>query len=382
MKKLLSFLLKKPIDKVFYSSIMKMLTLSHLLFCRIIIVSALKRPVNIKQVAKEAKVSVMTVSRVLNQPAKVALETRERVQSAIQELGYQPSAVARSLKTRRTFTIGVITVDLVDNFFNQVTAGAEAEARRKGYRIMISSTERDPHYEGEILKLLAERHGEGILIVRDSIELDNDFHELFPDNSIPMVTTGYKLSNIPMSSIDIDNIDGGEKATSHLIKLGHRRIAMITGPVKHKSSRDRTEGYRQALLEANIPCDERLIVYSDYWLAQCGNQGALELFNRNVDFSAIFVQSDELAMGVYLALRQKNLRIPEDISIVSYDDIPVAEYLDPPLTTIRQPTKSIGIEAVRLLIRQIEGEEGIAEDIHLQTELIERASTILVHPPG
>jgi LacI family transcriptional regulator len=339
-------------------------------------VNASKGPVNIKQVAKEAKVSIMTVSRVLNQPAKVAQETRERVQTAIQKLGYQPSAIARSLKSMRTYTLGVITVDLVDNFFNQVNSGAEAEARRQGYRVMISSTERDPDNEGEILKLLAERHVEGILLVRDSIDLDNDLHDLFPIARIPLVTTGYQLSNIQMSRVDIDNVDGGKKATSHLINLGHRRIAMITGPVNHKSSRDRAEGYRQALQEANIPYDERLVIFSDSWLSKWGNQGAQELIRRGVDFSAIFVQSDEIAMGVYLALRQMNLRIPEDISIVGYDDIPVAEYLDPPLTTIRQPIKSVGVEAVRLLIYQIEAKEAIAKEIFLQTELIERKSTM------
>jgi DNA-binding LacI/PurR family transcriptional regulator len=333
-----------------------------------------KEPVNIKQVASEANVSVMTVSRVINHPAKVAEATRVKVQTAIQKLGYQPSAIARSLKTRRTFTIGVITVDLVDYFFNQVASGAEAEARRMGYRIMLSSTGRDPQYEGEILGLLAERHVEGILVVRDSIDLDTDFQEIFLINSIPMVTTGYKQPNIPMSSIDIDNINGGKKATAHLITLGHRRIAMIAGPVKHKSSRDRAEGYRQALQEADIPYDPCLVVYSDNWLSTQGKLGTLELFNRGVDFSAIFVQSDELAMGTYLALRQKNLHIPDDISVVGYDDIPVAEYLDPPLTTIRQPIKSVGIEAVRLLIQQIEKKEVITQDILLQTEIIERES--------
>jgi LacI family transcriptional regulator len=338
--------------------------------------NTLKGPVNIKQVAKEARVSAMTVSRVLNQPEKVAQETRERVQHAIERMGYQPSAIARSLKTRRTFTIGVITVDLVDNFFNHVTAGAEAEARRLGYRIMLSSTERDPQHEGEILNLLAERHVEGILVVRDAIDLDNDFREVFPTSRLPLVTTGYKQTDIPMSSIDIDNVDGGKKATSHLIQSGHQRIAMVTGPFYHKSSRDRALGYQQALAEAGIPYDERLVIYSDSWNSNCGKQGAKELIDRGEDFTAIFVHSDELAMGVYRTLRQQNLRIPEDISIVGYDDIPVAEYLDPPLTTIHQPIQAVGIEAVRLLIQQIEAKEEITQNILLKTELIERESTI------
>ena len=334
---------------------------------------AVKNQVTIKQVAQEAGVSTQTVSRVLNNRPDVAPETRQQVQQVIARLGYRPSAIARGLISRRTYTLGLITADFSDYFFTQVIVGAEIEARKHGYFLMLSSTERNPQDEPEYIRLLTERHVEGILFARPSTEPDQRHLVDLLRNEVPVVTTAYHIPGEPLTVVDVDNVDGAQQATRCLLECGHRRVAMITGPAPWKSVDDRTEGYTLALAAAGIPFAPRLVAEGD-WSYQSGYRAMQELLARGQPFSALFAQNDQMAIGAIRALREAGRRVPQDVAVVGYDDIPAAEYCDPPLTTIRQPMREVGAVAARLLIQTIEEPGTVHGEVLLKTELIRRAS--------
>src|SRR5215211_3037561 len=252
--------------------------------------------VNIRRVAHEAGVSVQTVSRVLNNRPDVAAETRQRVQQVIAQLGYRPSALARGLSSQRTRTLGLITADFSDYFFIQVIAGAEAEARRYDYRFMLGSTERNPEDEPEYIRLLTEHHVDGILFARPSTEPDNHHLVNLLRDGVPVVSTAYHLPGEPLTVIDVDNEDGAQQATNCLLEHGHRRIAMVSGPMTWKSVNDRSHGYILALEAAGIAFDPDLVAEAD-WSFHGGYQAAQELLARGHSFSAVFAHNDQMAIG-------------------------------------------------------------------------------------
>lgn len=336
------------------------------------------RPVKIKDVADEAGVSTMTVSRVMNKPDVVAEETRIRVQEAIQRLGFYPNAIARSLKSQRAFALGLVTVDLTDAFFTNVAAGAETEARRQGYRLILSSTEHSIQDEPDFVRLLAEQQVDGILLVRDAVEVQDDPLVNLLNIGIPIVTTGYHIPNPNLEIVDVDNIDGGYAACQYLLDCGHRSIAMITGPLFHKSAKDRMTGYCKALTDHGLAFSP-LLVCEGNWSTLSGYTAMKELLDRQISFTAIFVQSDAMAIGAYRAILDTGLQIPEDISVIGYDDLPISEYLTPPLTTMRQPVRKIGELGVAMLIRKINGESPKEGSVLLRTQLIERQSVSKFH---
>jgi LacI family transcriptional regulator len=332
-----------------------------------------KKRLTIAEVAREAGVSSQTVSRVMNDRPDVAPETRERVKQVINQLGYQPSAIARSLASQRTRTLGLITADFSDYFFTQVIAGAEVEARKHGYFFMLGSTERNPQDEPEYIRLLTERHVAGILFARPSTEPD-DRHLLgLLRDGVPVVTTAYYIPGADLTVVDVDNADGAQQATHYLLECGRRQVAMITGPATWKSVHDRTKGYNLALAAAGITLDPGLIAKGD-WSYQSGYRAMGELLGRGVSFSAVFAQNDQMAIGAIRSLREAGRRVPDDVAVVGYDDIPVAEYCDPPLTTIRQPMQEVGKVATRLLIQAIEQPGMDRGEVLLKAELIRRRS--------
>ena len=330
-----------------------------------------KKKITIRDVAAAAGVSHQTVSRVINNRPDVAEETRRRVWQVIEELGYQPSAIARSLVSKRTHTMGLITADFSDYFFTQVIVGAELEARKHGYFFMLCSTERNPTDEPEYLRLLTERQVDGILFARPSTENDSRHILSLIREGVPLVTTAYWLPGEKLTVVDVDNVDGGLQATECLIKLGHRKIGMITGPPGWKSVNDRTEGYKLALERAGIPLDVSLIEHGD-WSYQSGYEAMKRLLEKGAHTMAVFAQNDQMAMGTMRALHEVGRRIPDDVSIVGYDDIPAAAYSQPPLTTIRQPMQQVGEVATRLLIELINDPAAERKEVLLKTELIRR----------
>jgi len=331
-----------------------------------------RKRLTIAEVAREASVSSQTVSRVINNRPDVSPETRQRVQQVIRKLGYQPSALARGLASRRTRTLGLITADFSDYFFTQVIAGAEVEARRHGYFFMLGSTERNPQDEPEYIRLLTEHHVQGILFARPSTEPDNRHLLGLMRDGVPVVTTAYHLPGSDLTVVDVDNVDGAQQATRYLLECGHRQIAMITGPTTWKSVNDRTEGYKLALEAAGIAYDPGLVAEGD-WSYTSGYQAMQEILASGA-CSALYAQNDQMAIAAIRVLREAGRRVPQDVAVVGYDDIPAAEYCDPPLTTIRQPMQEVGQVATRLLIQAIEQPGTARGEILLKAELVRRCS--------
>lgn len=314
------------------------------------------KKITINDVASRAGVSYQTVSRVLNNRPDVSDVTRSRVLRVIEELNYRPSAIARSLVSSKTNTLGLITSELTPYFFTQLITGAEAIARRQGYFLMLACTEnQEPQQESEseYIRLFTERHIEGLYFVYtgEDVEPVRGQIESILHQGVPVVTGSHPLyeSDLNVSLVDVDNVDGGYQATRALIQAGHRCIAMITGPLERRVTQQRSYGYRQALEEAGIPYDPALVV-SGSLLHAGGYQAAQILLNRNISFTGIFGHNDEIAIGAMAALYKAGRRIPDDVAIVGYDDIPSAAYSFPSLTTIRQPMQAVGDAAIKLLL--------------------------------
>jgi LacI family repressor for deo operon, udp, cdd, tsx, nupC, and nupG len=329
-----------------------------------------RKRVTIKDVAARAGVSRQTVSRVLNDEGVVADATRTRVSEAINELGYRPSAIARSLVSQRTFSLAVLTADFGDYTHARIIEGAEAEAREHGYLIFVSGADHGPY--GEPLccsPILSQHHAEGLFIVYHGSDQDN--YEIFEHipRDLPIVTVGYAPGHDSIVTVGIANYQGAFQATQHLLKLGHSRIAHITGPMQMYASQERRRGYEAALQEAGATPEDWWVATGD-WSSSSGYRATLELLGRDCHFTALFVQNDRMAMGALQALREHQLRVPEDVAVVGFDNIPSTPYFDPPLTTIHQPSYDLGRTGARLLIDLINGEPPPSAPIRLGTKLV------------
>jgi len=311
------------------------------------------RPPTIRDVAARAGVSHQTVSRVINDSPRVTEATRERVLSAIRDLAYVPSPMARGLTTNQTRSIGVVADDVSDHFFARVVAGAEAEARRRGYYLMIGSVEPDDEEIG-YLRLMLERRVEALILARPSVPLDEADLDAARSAGVPLVAVGSSdLQGVPV--VDVDNRQGGYDATRHLLEAGHRRIATIVGPAGWPSAAARFEGHRQALREAGVADDQQLVAHAADWGLESGQAAAAALLERGADFTALFAHSDLIALGAIRGLRDAGLRVPDDVSVVGYDDLPVAAYVEPALTTVHQPMGEVGARAAGIVLDRIAG---------------------------
>ncbi|MFN8473128.1 MAG: LacI family DNA-binding transcriptional regulator [Anaerolineae bacterium] len=326
----------------------------------------------IKDVAARAGVSYQTVSRVLNGKGEVSDDTRQRVQTAIDDLDYRPSAIARSLVSQRTHVLGLFTADFSDYTHARIIEGAEAEARHQGYLIFVSGGDRGPDGEPLSTPLLSQHQTEGLLIVYHGS--DRDTGALFEhiSSDLPVVTIGYGRDRSHVVSLGIANVQGGRLATEHLLSLGHRRVALISGPRQFYASQERYVGYTQALAQADLQVDQRLVDAGD-WTSASGYAAMLRLLD-SASFDAVFVQNDRMAMGALQALRERGLRVPDDMAVVGFDDIPSTPYFDPSLTTVHQPNFELGRAAAQTLIDIIHGAPPPAEPIRLATHLVVRLS--------
>jgi LacI family transcriptional regulator, galactose operon repressor len=340
----------------------------------------MKRP-TIRDVAARAGVSHQTVSRVLNDQDNVVRTTRERVLAAIGELGYVPNPSARSLSSNRLHTLGVVTTDISDYFFSQAIAGAEAEARRRGLFLIIGSVEEEAQGdERAYLRLMLERRVEG-LIVAGPTHLERDWllHPL--THRLPIVAIGSDLVVPEVSVVDVDNQRGGRDATLHLVEHGHRTVATITGPLDWRSARERLDGYHEALRLQGLAAESALVEHCADWSVESGREAARRLLVSGRPFTALFAQSDLFALGAISELRSRGLDVPDDVSVVGYDDIPVARYLDPPLTTMSQPMRDVGALAVRLVVDHLgaDGEPREEQGRHLlRAPLVPRGTVAAV----
>ena len=311
-----------------------------------------RRP-TIREVAASAGVSYQTVSRVINGDGYVADATRARVLDAISRLNFVPNGIARSLSSRRSHTLGVVSNDISDHSFAEMAAGAELEARRQGFYLIIGSVEDEsPDDEEAYLRLMQQRRIDGLIVARPHLRPASRRLLAAINDSIPTVAIASRLEARRFHSVDIDNRGGGRLAAAHLIEKGHRAIATITGPLDWPSAQARLDGAREALRAAGISGD-LLVATSAEWGVEGGRSAMTRLLESGGRFTALFAQSDLLALGAIAELQARNLSVPGDVSVVGYDDIPVARYLTPALTTVRQPMPEVGARAVRLLVEEL-----------------------------
>jgi LacI family repressor for deo operon, udp, cdd, tsx, nupC, and nupG len=324
----------------------------------------------IRDVAARARVSHQTVSRVINSDPRVGVETRARVEAAIAKLGYHPNANARSMARGRTHVLACISPNLTDYTFAQLIEGAETEARQLGYFLLSASAPDTVAFTALIEQTLSARRADGLMVINPYADAR---HSLVPHNA-PAVFVGARPRAVAVASVALDDEGAARAATRHLIDLGHRQIAVITGPLAEDCSQDRCAGYRAALEAAGIACDPALVIEGD-WSASSGHGAVMRLSRSGRLPTAVFAQNDRMAMGVMRAARDLGLTVPQHLAVIGVDDMPLASYFDPPLTTMRQDMACIGQTAVRLLIQAIEDPAARPEHISLPAELVVRQST-------
>jgi LacI family transcriptional regulator len=326
----------------------------------------------IREVAEKARVSPTTVSHVINNTRFVSERLRSRVQMAMEELGYRPNAIARSLRRGRTFTIGLILPDSANPFFAEVGRGIEAAAFDNGFSVILCNTEGDYEREEFYVDVLIKKQVDGIIFVAAGDRPAPLLALLKQNASVVMVDRN--VPGVEVDAVLADNCQGGYLVTQHLIELNHRRIGCITGPSNLTPSADRIIGYRRALEQANLSVDESLIMPGDFHI-ESGYAATLRLLNLPDPPTAIFAFNDLMAVGAMHAASQAGVEVPRDLSIVGFDDIELASYVTPALTTVKQPTMEMGKKAVQLLIERIEDKD-IPTRCHISpTELIIRDSS-------
>ena len=324
----------------------------------------------IRDVARASRVSTATVSRVFNDSPLVSVETRERVRAAASRLGYWPNSIARSLITNRTHMVGVLMPDLHGEFFSEILHGVDLKARACGLHILVSRSSSSAEERVGALRSMRGRV-DGLIVMA-------------PDLEDPATLAG-RVGEVPTvylnpdggvrsgDTLSIENVEGARQVVSHLIGLGHRRIAMITGPDRNIDARQRREGYRSALREASIPFEPRLEFAGDF-SERSGYEAMLAILRHEPRPTALFAANDYMAVGAIGALHDHDRRVPEDLAVAGFDDIPLARYLTPPLTTVHVDMLRFGERAVELLRERTTGPRTAARHDVLETRLVVRGS--------
>jgi len=327
--------------------------------------------VSIKDIARVAKVSHSTVSRALHNSPLVNRETAERIRRIAEEMGYRPSAVARSLVTRKSKTIGVVVTTIADPFIAEVVSGIEEVANDHGYSVFLANSNADPDREIKVVHSFHERRVDGILVTASRVGALYMDH--LSEMKVPIVLINNQHPGEFVHSVMIDNVTASRAATEHLIQLGHRRIAYIGDQFGYQSDTERFAGYRQALERAGLTFQPELVVHGD-GKPEGGMRAMERLLALAPPPTAVFCYNDMTALGALRVARMKGFRVPEDISLVGFDDLFIASYTEPPLTTIRQPKRQMGRQAMALLLQLLKGGDS-QQTIWVQGELIVRAST-------
>lgn len=329
----------------------------------------------ISDVAKRAQVSKATVSRVLN-GVRVREVNRQKVLKAIKELGYRPNAQARSLTSGRTNVIGVMVPDMDGPFYGSILEGCQQTLWFHGFYMLVRSTHHEKGSEPNLTKLLWEKRVDGLIIITPREIKERPMQSLLKDlisTDFPLVIADGDIDNVNVSGVWVDNFVGGYKATNHLIQLNHRRVAIILGPEDAPESLQRFNGYKRALKENGIPFDENLVTAAGDYHAESLFRIFPQVLAANP--TAVFATSDELAYGVLEACKEHGIGVPDELSLIGYDDVPFAKQLTPKLTTIAQPLANLGQVAAGKIARIISGEEREVAKIILPTELVVRETT-------
>ncbi|GAA0078496.1 LacI family DNA-binding transcriptional regulator [Clostridium sp. CTA-5] len=329
---------------------------------------------SIKDVAKEAGVSIATVSRVLNDIDVVNEDTKKKVLDAIKLLGYRPNIIARSLKTQKTKTIGILLPDVSNQFYPEIVRGAEDVSNIYDYNVILCNSDLDIEKEKEYLRVLKEKMVDGVLYMSSSLQ--EEILELINELDLKTVLVETKDKEGKLPSVTIDNIKGSYDSTKYLISKGLKNIAFV-GTKKNNMNAwgDRYLGYEKALKEAGIQVNDDLI-YLDTIKVKSGYEAVDEFIKKGIKVDGVVCASDEIAMGVINRFREKGINTPNDVSVIGFNDNYAASIFYPKITTISQPTYDMGSVAMRMLIKLLNQNE--LEEAHyvLEHELIERESTI------
>jgi len=326
----------------------------------------------IEDVAAIAGVSIATVSRAINEPTKVADETRRKVTEAVARTGYTTNAMARSLRMRRSNMILILAPDVGDPNFSNILVGLETEASKRGYGVLIGNTQNDPARETDYLRFINSNQADGLILLTGHLPYGIGA----ADSAVrlpPMVAVNEPVSNSDVPFVGVDNFEGARIAAEHLISQGHRRIAFIGHSTSKAVNMLREQGYRAALTGAGLTIDPQLILDGD-GTTEAGRAATEHMFVRDVLPTAFLCVNDATALGVIISLSARKYDLPRDFSVMGFDDISFASFVTPSLTTMKQPRHKIGEGAMDLLLALLAGETPTKTEILLRSELIVRNS--------
>ncbi|WP_257347273.1 LacI family DNA-binding transcriptional regulator [Pseudalkalibacillus decolorationis] len=326
--------------------------------------------IKLKEVAELASVSTATVSRVLSNTGKVTKKTRQKVLAAMEELNYQPNFLGRQLRRMETKTILVVVPDIANTFFSKVLRGIESVAIKNGYQVLMGDSQNNGQSESQYLNHLRYKQVDGVILLtaRTDPRLIEDLSDDYP---VVLACEYLEGSRIP--TVSIDNISSARKITDHLIKLGHRRIAHISGPMNIILGRDRLKGYEQAMTQNSCEIDQVLVQEGDFSY-ESGYKSMEKYLALQNPPTAVFAANDEMAIGAIKAIKKHHLSVPNDIAIAGFDDIDMASILEPELTTVAQPTFEIGSTAMELLLCLMKKEQLTKKQYVLEDQLMVRHS--------
>lgn len=326
----------------------------------------------IQDVARLAGVSTMTVSRVVNNSGYISQATRERVEQAIAQLGYVPNALARSLRFKRTKTLGLILSDITNPFFTTIARGVEDLAREHGFSVIFCNTDEDQGEEAEYISVLLQRQVDGVLLVPASA--DSASIAQLRARAVPVVVLDRRVEHAQADAVRCDSEQGAYQLIQHLLGLGHRYIAILSGPPGVSTAAERLAGYRRALDEAGIPIAAQQVAYGEYTI-EAGYWAAQQILSSAPAPTALFAANNLMALGAFRAARELGIQIPADLSLVTFDDLPQSLVMEAFFTVIAQPAYEIGQRAAELLLARLGGAESPPQTLLLPTELIVRRSS-------
>ena len=326
---------------------------------------------SIYDVAREARVSVFTVSAVVNQKSHVGKKLRERVEAAIQKLNYRPNLLARSLAKQKTHTIGMIVPDIANPFFPMVVRGAEDAAQKRGYNLLLCNSDDSQEKEENALELLLSKRVDGILLTKAINDMSASLRQMIQEMKIPIVLVMRTFPKISKDAIITDDYQGAYEAVCHLSRAGRRRIGLMGGPMKVSNGKARWQGFHDALKANNLPYDPALVIEGDYRM-ESGYRGGHLLLSHRPD--GVYVANYMMTVGLLKAAEEMGLRCPEDFGLVSFDDYPWLGIFQPKLTTVELPKYQLGQEAAELLLDRITGKDGPGVQRKLLPELRVRES--------
>jgi LacI family transcriptional regulator len=332
------------------------------------------RTVTLEQVARHAGVSPSTVSRILNGTAVVSDDKKQAVQDAIRTLGFVPNPVARGLAGGRSLSIGVVTQAIDSPFYGAALRGIEDTLGAAGYSPLFVSGHWNPDEEARCIDVLRARRVDGLIVLTGRLS-DAALRALA--RQLPVVVTGRSLKAPGLVSLDFDNVLGARLATAHLLAQGHRRVVFIGGDPHHPDAQQREAGFRAAFADAGVAVDPALMTVGDY--QEAGGRVAVErLLDAGQHFTAVFAANDQMAFGAALALHRRGLRVPQDVSLVGFDDLASASYSIPPLTTVHQPVLDLGRTAAAAMLDLLAGRR--ADATLPPPQLVVRESTATIAP--